>query len=135
MRKKILFPILLICLCLCSCGQRALPLTDTVWKLVMVQDRNGTPVVVSSALKDTFPEADVWELSCTLDKDSFTITDGNTAKAWSGSYEQGSALNVYTVSLDGMSGSMSSGIVTRSDGTQTKKLYLSVGPYTLSFEA
>lgn len=135
MRKRFLFLTLAICLCLCSCGQSAIPLTETVWKFAMVQDENGAPVAVSPALKDTYPEAAVRELSCTLDNSSFTIVDGDTSKTWSGSYAPGGGLNIYTISIDGKSGSMSSGTVTELDGRKTKKLYLSVGAYTLSFEA
>ena len=135
MRKRFLFLTLAICLCLCSCGQSAIPLTETVWKLAMVQDENGAPVAVSPALKDTYPEAAVRELSCTLDTASFTIVDGATSKTSSGSSAPGGGFNIYTISIDGKSGSMSSGTVTELDGRQTKKLYLSVGAYTLSFEA
>ncbi len=135
MKTKFTLMIAALLLCLSGCGQRALPLTDIVWEMTTIQGADGTPVAVSPSLKEIYPEAPVRELRCTLDGSGLTLTDTGSARTWSGSYAPGGGLNIYTLTLEGKQGMMSCGIATEMDGKQTKKLFLTVGDYTLNFEA
>lgn len=140
--KKIKIIIAVICLTigLCACGNNIdLHIEDYDWKLSVVQsDSNGEIIFRSEEMKETYPDAEVLFLECTIEDEIIKISDDN--HTWEIAYrvaEETQDSVIYYVEYEEKGniyvGNAVSGITEYSDDTYEHTLIIRIGDYSIHF--
>ena len=143
--KKLLSLILLtiFCLCLFGCGsEETLSAEDLQWKMTSIQENsNGqTYWVGSPSMQETYPEADVMNMTCNLTGTEMTLRDHDGGSIWKGVCKQMERENpqtaIYEITFDdNTKGHAVSSVTKYMDAKQEGTLVVSAKGYTIYFSA
>lgn len=137
--KKLFALILVIILLLPGCGTPAPKyyIEGKDWQIVTVQStQDGAVLAVGESLHESYPEAEVIDLTCKAEGGRLTFTMAD--QSWSASYAlQKSDDNaaIYTVTIEDETGPAAVSVTTYQDGQAEQTLVLQLGGYSLYFTA
>ena len=143
--KKFLLPILIIIvfLCLLGCGAEETPaMGDLHWKMTSIQENSNGRIywVGSPSMQETYPDADIMNMTCNLSGTEITLCDHDGGSIWRGVCKQMERENPQTTTYEITFDDTTKGPVVRSvtkymDAEQEGTLVVSANGYTIYFSA
>lgn len=138
--KRIVFLACLMLAFLSGCGgaDARVTIDGCVWQMTTVQStEHGGEIVAFGPGETGMPDAAAERtLTCEAADGALTLTDASDGTTYSGTYrkqEQNALSVIYEITMDDTQGMAVAAATTRSDGSETPTLILTLGDYALNF--
>lgn len=134
MKKIIIFiTVFIFCFCISGCSNDN---QKTTWNMEYIQGKDGEVIYCSKENKNIYPNADIKNIICILEKKHITIRNKDTGEEWMGSCKKIGKDNksiIYEVKFDdNKTGNLVKSFTKYENNTQHDTLIISSGEYSLN---